>query len=568
MKRASLMIANCACLASVMALGQGAAADDFAQLALVIPQPGRPIDRMPDDAELLRRHARVGRVDIQIDDVFETQTALAAPYRLANTLHISTRQQTVANQLLFRSGDAYDPRSLEESARLLRDQRYLNEATIEPVRYNADNSVDVMVRVHDVWTLSPGFSFGRKGGANSVNLEFEDTNFLGWGKQIGVERSSTVDRDTWRLAYKDPQLFGSWWRLGMSHADMSDGNETMLSLGRPFYSLDSRWSLNIAGSDSTTTQSQYSLGDIVNQFQVQQSSFDLSGGWSKGLHDGWTQRYLGGLRYLNRRFAAPLDGGTENLPDNVIPPDRVLAYPWIGVELIEDQYRKTRNLDQIGRTEDLYLGHTARVEVGYAPTAFGSTENAFMLNASAQAGLELAAEQYLIGNVGLHGRVERGELRNTLLDLGSRYYLRQSLRSVLFASATVSFASQLDPEEQLLLGGDNGLRGYPLRYQAGTSRALLTIEERFYTNWQPLKLFNVGAAVFFDAGRTWGTDPYAAASGSSESLGWLRDVGVGLRLGSARSGLGNVLHIDVAMPLDGGSDIDSVQFLVETRRSF
>jgi hypothetical protein len=48
----------------------------------------------------------------------------------------------------------------------------------------------------------------------------------------------------------------------------------------------------------------------------------------------------------------------------------------------------------------------------------------------------------------------------------------------------------------------------------------------------------------------------------------LRDVGVGLRLGSARSGLGNVLHIDVAMPLDGGDDIDGVQFLVETKRSF
>jgi len=29
-----------------------------------------------------------------------------------------------------------------------------------------------------------------------------------------------------------------------------------------------------------------------------------------------------------------------------------------------------------------------------------------------------------------------------------------------------------------------------------------------------------------------------------------------------------VLHIDVAFPLDGDSSIDSVQFLVETRKSF
>jgi hemolysin activation/secretion protein len=123
--------------------------------------------------------------------------------------------------------------------------------------------------------------------------------------------------------------------------------------------------------------------------------------------------------------------------------------------------------------------------------------------------------------------------------------------------------SHRDPEEQLLLGGDNGLRGYPLRYQAGDAIALFTLEQRFYTDWQPLKLVNVGAAVFFDAGRAWGQDPYAAAPS-----GWLKDVGLGLRLGSARSGLGNVLHIDLAFPLDRSSDIDSMQLLIETRRSF
>jgi hypothetical protein len=37
---------------------------------------------------------------------------------------------------------------------------------------------------------------------------------------------------------------------------------------------------------------------------------------------------------------------------------------------------------------------------------------------------------------------------------------------------------------------------------------------------------------------------------------------------NARSGLGNVLHFDVAVPLSGQPGIDSVQFLVETRHSF
>ena len=107
------------------------------------------------------------------------------------------------------------------------------------------------------------------------------------------------------------------------------------------------------------------------------------------------------------------------------------------------------------------------------------------------------------------------------------------------------------------------MRGYPLRYQSGTASALLTVEERFYTDWFPFHLFNVGAAVFADAGRTWGRDV-----AGEEPLGMLSDVGIGLRIGNARSGLGNVLHIDLAVPLVRQPGIDAVQLLIETRHSF
>ena len=126
-----------------------------------------------------------------------------------------------------------------------------------------------------------------------------------------------------------------------------------------------------------------------------------------------------------------------------------------------------------------------------------------------------------------------------------------------------TFSEELDSEDQLVLGGDTGLRGYPLRYQAGTSLALLTLEERYYTDWYPFRLFHVAGAVFFDVGRTWGTDVTGATSD-----GVLKDVGLGLRLGSSRSAFGNVVHIDLAFPLDGDDDIDDMQFVVETKSRF
>jgi hypothetical protein len=50
--------------------------------------------------------------------------------------------------------------------------------------------------------------------------------------------------------------------------------------------------------------------------------------------------------------------------------------------------------------------------------------------------------------------------------------------------------------------------------------------------------------------------------------GTLSDLGLGLRLGNTRSGLGNVLHTDVAFPLQGDRDISKAQLLIETKASF
>jgi hemolysin activation/secretion protein len=141
--------------------------------------------------------------------------------------------------------------------------------------------------------------------------------------------------------------------------------------------------------------------------------------------------------------------------------------------------------------------------------------------------------------------------------------LRQSPHRVLFLGLSALKGKNLDLDQPLQLGGDNGLRGYPLRYQSGTSRWLFTAEQRLFSNWYPFRLFNVGGALFYDMGEVRGQDPLGAPS-----QGLLRDIGFGLRFGNGRSGLGNVIHVDVAFPLDGDSSIKNVQFLVETKRSF
>lgn len=514
---------------------------------------------LASDAELEARGARIGEIRIVVDDVFEARSERRwnGIYRLANQLHTSTDTETVESQLLFATGEPYVRRQLDETARNLRTRRYFNDATVVPVAYHDDNTVDVEVRAHDVWTLTPGISFGRSGGQNRSSVEIKDSNFLGWGKTIALERSQNVDRTSWLASFDDPNLLGSWWHLGLDYADSSDGFLQEVSLARPFYALDTPWSFGVTSSTGESVLGRYDRGEQVDSFRVERGVLDIRGGVSAGRQDNWVKRWLGGFRYEDMRFSET--GALEG----VLPEDRLLAYPWAGVEWVEDSYLATRNLNQIGRTEDLHLGRSLQLTAGLADSVFGADRTAWMLGARTSAGVDLGAERYLLGSVSFAGRMEADGLQDGRLQADGSFLMRQSPHRVFYAAISGELGSQLDLDHQVLLGGDNGLRGYPLRYQAGTARALLTLEERFYSDWRPFELFQVGGAVFFDAGRVWGRDPTGAAS-----LGILKDLGIGLRFGSLRSGLGNVIHVDLAVPLDREPGMDGVQLLIETRRSF
>jgi hemolysin activation/secretion protein len=145
----------------------------------------------------------------------------------------------------------------------------------------------------------------------------------------------------------------------------------------------------------------------------------------------------------------------------------------------------------------------------------------------------------------------------------AQYYLPQGKRWLFYAAAAGDVLTDPDPADTLMLGGDSGLRGYPLRYQSGTRRTLFTVEERFYTDLYVWRLFRIGGAAFFDAGRAWGGDNL-----NTVNPGWLSNAGFGLRIVSARSAFSNVLHVDIAFPLNATPDVKKVQFLVKTRTSF
>lgn len=520
----------------------------------------RPAD-VPSDAELEAAGARIGRVEIVARNIFDEsdQRESNGLFRLADRLHIRTKTKTIRAQLLFKSGDKYLARKLAETERVLRLLSYVYDARIVPVHY-ADGKVDVRVVTKDVWTLSPGISFARSGGTNETRFNLADSNFLGWGKALQVSHGSSVDRTSNTVTWNDPNVLGSRWTSALAYTNASDGSQRAAVVTQPFYSLDTPWSARISAITFDRRISRYNLGNIVDQFNDNESSYELSGGISNGLIDGWTKRWTFGMRYDRNLF---YPSRVTVVPAKVLPPNRTLSYPFTGFDILQDDYKKVGDENQIGRAEDLYFGTEVAGEIGYSSSAFGADRDAVMLSSRAVHGFDLPHEQQLFLNADFSSRLEQAHARNLIADAAARYYWRWREDWLLYAALSGTTTYKLDQDAQLLIGGDSGLRGYPLRFESGTSRALFTVEQRVFTDWFPFRLVRVGGAVFGDVGRTWGT----GVVGNSDP-GLLKDVGFGLRLGNTRSGLGNVLHIDFAFPVSNVARIQKFQFLVQTMQSF
>jgi hypothetical protein len=543
---------RCAALSVLLVAAQAAA-----------QEPGAVPTAPPTRAAIEQSGATIRTITITVDNVFDPNNPEEnkALYRWANKVHVLTREQVIADILLFQEGERFVARLLDESARALRGRGFISDATVDVGSYDpATNSVDVNVWVRDSWSLALDLSLNRTGGQTEWGIGLSDENLLGTGKTLEVAYESEIDRDQWLLGYADGNVFGGRVRLRTLLSNASDGHRRELVVERPFFSLDTRWSVGSSMLDEQRIDNIFDLGEEIDEFGHAIDAISVQGGWSRGLIDRRAGRWLVGFASEEDRFSA-----TPELPmPTLLPPDRKLVYPWLGWQWVEDDFREMSELNDMGRTEDIALGTNLFASIGFAKRRFGSDRDATLFELSAAMGWEPGGPGgLLLLTTGASTRREDVGNRNSQVYFTGDYYLRNLGRHLFSVKLGVLATDNLDPENQVLLGGDTGLRGYPIRYQAGESRTVLNVEQRFFTDFYPWRLIRVGWAVFADVGRVGGRDPRA-----TEPLGTLYNVGAGLRLTSPRASGRNVLHVDLAFPLKRQPDIDSVQFVIETKSSF
>jgi hypothetical protein len=538
-------------LAGALALGALAASGARAQ---TVQAP------LPSFAEMEAAGARIGVIRVLPQPIFDTSDPEEDRplFRWANRMHVRTRPGVIERSLLFKPGDLLSVRVLDETERLLHAQRFLYDVQFKPVAWH-DGVVDIDVLTRDTWSFDPGISVGHSGGITTSGLRLKEYNFLGTGVAVAVGRSRDVDRTSRELQLANTHLFGSWVSASYDHASNSDGRRDAFNVTRPFYELDARWALGVSASRDDRIDPVYVAGEVASEYRHRERKAEVFGGWSDGLVGGRVQRTSLGLNLQDDAYA--LEPG--RVPPAVLPADEKLVGPFVRFEWIDDRYARVLNRNLIGRPEFYALGLVSKVQLGWAATALGSSHDALLYSASISRGFEPLPDHTLMTAASISGQYADGGIRRQRVSAQAQYYLHQSKRRLFYAGAFLDAYSRPGVADTLLVGGDDGLRGYPLRYQSGTRRALFTVEERFYTDIYLWRLFRIGGAAFVDVGRAWG-----GSNTNREEPGWLADAGAGLRIVSTRAAFGNVIHLDVAVPVRAPAGVSKVQFIVKTKTSF
>jgi outer membrane protein assembly factor BamA len=519
-----------------------------------------PAEKLPSFAELEAAGTVIGEIRVITHNIFDLDNEREnnALYRAANAIHFETRPGIVREKLLFKTGDRVSVHAIDETERLLRSYRIFYDVSIVPVAVHG-GVVDIEVRTRDTWTLQPGFSASRSGGSNRTNLGLTETNAFGTGILLGVNRFSDADRTGVTYQVSDPHAFDGWTTVNYAYSQLSDGENRTASVTRPFYALDTRWAAGITASNDNRLNKLFENGTATAQFRHRAEAADVFGGLSEGLVGKWVQRYSIGLNYQKDAYSE--EAGLPP-PDN-LPPDQKLVTPYLRYELVQDAYEKYKNLDLIERPEYFVMGLQSSVQLGRSSTALGSTQQVWLYSFGLSDGYRLSSGGILLSSVSGLGQTGYGPLDKQTTSSSVKFYSHPDSRTLVFFSLAGDILKDATGATQLTLGGDTGLRGYPRNYQSGDYRTVFNVEYRVYTDWYPIRLFRVGGAVFYDLGRAGG-----GPNSNTEHTGWLKDVGVGLRILNARTAFGNVLHLDLAFPMTYDPNIRRVQFLVQTQTTF
>jgi hypothetical protein len=484
---------------------------------------------------------RIGNIRIVSNDVFAPEEAARGGfYRLANAIHIETRESFIRRQLLFKEGENLDLARLAETERNLRALPFIKLASVTASR-PLDGVSDVLVVTQDAWTTQIGGSLGSKGGRTTYSAQFEETNFLGEGPSLSFGYDQGSERISRFIFFEDPYLFRPFWSGKLHYSDNSDGRHREVEISRPFFSFLAPWTAGGSLAHRAEEEKIYKDGVTFSTFHRERRERKLDYGQAPLASESEALRWTAGIDFVDDDFRP-----TNNRPSPLVPDRRSFRYLYATGEIVGNSFLTLNHINRDSRYEDFNLAPRLFIQAGISPRFFGAPVNSAFVELEGSTGFAFGDEAFAQADLDLQSRFDAGQ-RNTILSgflgFARRFSTARPLQTFL-ARLQFDYGWRLDRDVQFAADGLTGLRGYRLHAFTGDKRLVFNAEQRFFSGREILQLVSPGAAVFFDAGA-------ALPRGVSFALERIHaDAGVGLRFGIARAGGNNVLRMDAAYAFD------------------
>jgi hypothetical protein len=418
--------------------------------------------------------------------------------KAGNKLHVTSRQHTIRNQLLFTKGEPLDSIKLMESERLLRQSLYVKEAKIKAQLVSKQSdSVDILVTIRDLWTIDGNADISP--GSNTIQLR--EKNFIGLGHQLNNTMSFNLNSSgTFRStgSYIVPNIKHTFI-TGTVFYNTSDVNTGMgISLDRGFFSPLTKWAGGISTSSNhirwpyTSADKSTQLFPLVNYAQDVWlgRSFNIGKNKPNAYKD---PKILVTGRVYNNQYQQRPPFIYDSLKSN-----QGSTLYLSSVSYSTRSYYKDINIYQFGRIEDVPEGKLIALIGGVQKREFSSTLLYYGLKLSF--GKHIEDWGYLAGNLEHgsffeNGMEEKGVMNGRLYFFNDLLkYRKWSMRQ--FIDLRFTGGIHRAPGESININGSNGLFGFNSSVVSGKNKMVLNLANVLYL---PYKIIGFQFATFLFA---------------------------------------------------------------------
>ncbi len=414
-------------------------------------------------------------VDLLEGSVIDTLQKASTRFGLfVNTIHKDTRAKIIAQNLLFKVGDAVDPYKLADNERILRQFKPLRDARIYVSKNKANpKTADVVVVTQDVASIGVA---GDYGSPKRYRLEIFDINILGYARQLRLSyfrNSEAYPRNGYEVTVREPNFRSTFVQGELQYTNNYIRQRSRISLGRDFFTPEIKYA---GGVELYQTKENFYFEEYDTlELPYRENNIDLWAGRSFQLDK--RTNLIFSTRLNTRDFIAQ---PFVSIDSNSFFHDKTLVLS--SLSLIRRNFLKSLRIRGFGKTEDVPVGGAVSLLFGQEVNQF--TDRAYLelkgtwgryFTAFGYLNLSLAAGSFFKKKIGEDG----------LVSLSSIYFSdlmkirRMQARQFIYFTYTKGFNRVLD--RTISIDGKwEGLNNLP---PLGDHRMIIGFETIYFMPW-------------------------------------------------------------------------------------